>query len=412
MSGIRFEGPSRLLHRAKPLLPFFSLYITFGTTLGFLSSGAPLILRARGVELAEIGLLQLINLPVGLTFLWAVAIDRLCLPGLPHRIGWIALMQGATIALLLLLSRGETWPLGLLLGLAVATCFCVATMDIALEALVVETVPADRRPFVASAKLSGASLGGIAGAGLLIGYYDTIGWQAAVLGIAGLNLLCLLPMLRYPEVRLRRGAAPAERVTAPFERVCRLAPRILVLGLYFAAMFALSGLNNLALLDLGVPLREVGFVTGSLSPVINLVMALVSGILVRRVGTLRLITVSALGVVAGGGLMIAGAATGSAPLAIAATILGIVSGGGLGVPVFNMIYRWAQGPRPATDYALLFGAAFFAAMPLRVAAPALAAHIGWPAYFTAAILFYAVAFAALRSTIRRTDDADRVAGRA
>ncbi|MHC2000291.1 MFS transporter [Methylobacterium sp. CM6241] len=410
MSGIWFEGASRAWRRARPLLPFFCLYITFGTTLGFLASGAPLILRARGVELAEIGLLQLINLPVGLTFLWAVAIDRLRLPGLPHRIGWIALMQGATIALLLVLSLGEAWPLGLLLGLAVATCFCVATMDIALEALVVETVPADRRPFVASAKLSGASLGGIAGAGLLVGYYDTVGWQAAVLGIAGLNLLCLLPMLRYPEVRLRRDTAEAERVAAPFERLRLLAPRILVLGLYFAAMFALSGLNNLALLDLGAPLREVGFVTGSLSPVINLVMALISGVLVRRVGTLRLITVSALGVIAGGGLMIASAAIGSATLAIAATILGIVGGGGLGVPVFNMIYRWAQGPRPATDYALLFGAAFFAAMPLRVAAPALAAHVGWPGYFTAAILFYTVAFVALRATIRRTLDADRVAG--
>ena len=54
MSGIWFEGASRAWRRARPLLPFFCLYITFGTTLGFLASGAPLILRARGVELAEI----------------------------------------------------------------------------------------------------------------------------------------------------------------------------------------------------------------------------------------------------------------------------------------------------------------------------------------------------------------------
>jgi hypothetical protein len=38
--------------------------------------------------------------------------------------------------------------------------------------------------------------------------------------------------------------------------------------------------------------------------------------------------------------------------------------------------------------------------------------VGWPAYFSSAILFYAVAFAALRTTIRRTLDADRVEGRA
>ncbi|WP_375455856.1 MFS transporter [uncultured Methylobacterium sp.] len=401
--------PVRSLVWLRPLVPFLCLYITFGTTFGFLSGGAPLILRTRGIELAEIGLLQLINLPVGLTFLWAVAVDRIRLPHLPHRIGWIALMQAATIALLAVLSLGEAWPLLVLLTFAVATCVCVATMDIALEALVVETVPDDRRPYVASAKFCGASLGGVAGAGLLIGYYDAIGWQAAILGVAGLNVLCVLPMLRYPEALLRRPDAGGRRVVGSFGRLRLLAPQVLVLGLYFAAMFGLSGVNNLALLDLGVPLSEVGFVTGSVAPIVNFAMAAFSGALVRRVGTLRLITLSALGAVACGGLMLAASASGSSGLAIAGTILGVVCGGGLGVPVFNMIYRWAQGPRPATDYALLFGAAFFAAMPLRVAAPALAGLVGWAAYFALAIPFYAVAFLCLRAAIARTLEADRAA---
>ncbi len=161
----------------RPLAPFLCLYVTFGATLGFLSGGAPLILRARGIDLAGIGLLQLINLPVGLTFLWAALLDRVRLPVLAprlgRRIGWIVAAQGATVALLVGLSFGEDWPLPALLALAVATCACVATMDIALEALVVETVPADRRAFLASAKLCGGSLGGILGVGVLVGSYDT-----------------------------------------------------------------------------------------------------------------------------------------------------------------------------------------------------------------------------------------------
>lgn len=388
------------------LVPFFCLSITFGTTLGFLTGGAPLILRARGVELAQIGLLQLINLPVGLTFLWALAVDRTRLPVLPHRLGWIVAMQTAAIGLLVALSQGEAWPLAGLFLLAIAICFCVATMDVALEALVVETIGEDQRPLVVSAKFCGAALGTIIGAGLLIEQYASLGWQAAVLIVAGLNALCLVPILFYPETRARRGAALA-RAAGSLGRLRFLSARIGVIGLYFAALFVLTGANGLVLIDLGVPLARVGFVTGTIAPLVNIVMALAAGGLVRRYGTLRVITVGAAGAVAAAGLMLAAAALALPALAVAAAMAGLTAVAALGVPVFTMIYRWAQGPRAATDYALLFGAAFFAAMPLRVAAPALAAGLGWPAYFALAIPFYILAVAVLCAAIRRTEVEDR-----
>lgn len=405
------ERVGRIVAGLRPLMPFFCLYVTFGATLGFLSGGAPLILRARGMDLAEIGLLQLINLPVGLTFLWASALDRRRVPFLAHRVGWIVAAQGMTVAGLAILSFGASWPLELLLALAIAICACIATMDIALEALVVETVPAESRSFVASAKLCGASLGGMLGVGVLIGAYDLLGWRLAVLACAALDLLCLLPILRYPERRLHgRGGAP-ERWSGSLERLRVLVSRILVLGAYFAMTYLLSGPNTLALLDLGVPLSRVGFLTGSLLPAVNLVMALLAPALAARFGIVRLIVAGAFGVLASGGLM-AGACAAQAPgPAMAATVLNFVCGGLLGVPVFNMIYRWAQGPRPAGDYALLFGAAFFAAMPLRVASPALADWAGWPAYFAAAMPLYALAAAWLAVTVDRTLRADRAAAR-
>jgi PAT family beta-lactamase induction signal transducer AmpG len=393
----------------RPLAPFFCLYVTFGATLGFLSGGAPLILRARGVELAEVGLLQLINLPVGLTFLWAPLLDRLRLPFLAHRIGWIAAAQGAAILLLATLSFGEHWPLPALLALAVAACACVATMDIALEALVVETVPATQRASMASAKLCGASLGGILGVGVLVGAYDSLGWRGAVLACAALDALCLLPILGYPEARHRGAGGRPERWSGSLARLRLLAGRVLALGAYFAASYLLAGPNTLALLDLGVPLAQVGFLTGTVLPAVNLVMALAAGGLAARFGTVRLIAAGALGVLASGALMAAACAAGSADLGVAATILNFVAGGFLGVPVFNMIYRWAQGPKPATDYALLFGAAFFAAMPLRVAAPALAGWIGWPGYFAATLPLYAAAAAWLAVAVGRTLRADGAA---
>jgi len=390
----------------RPLVPFFCLYVTFGATLGFLSGGAPLILRARGMELAEVGLLQLINLPVGLTFLWASALDRVRLPFLAHRIGWIVAAQGGTVALLGVLSFAEHWPLAVLLALAVAVCACVSTMDIALEALVVETVPGDRRAYVASAKLCAASLGGILGVGVLVGAYDALGWHRAVLACAGLDALCLLPILRYPEGRLHGTGGASERLSGSLGRLRVLAGRILVLGAYFAMSYLLSGPMTLALLDLDVPLARVGFLTGTVLPGINLVMALLAGGLATRFGTVPLIAAGGLGVLASAAAMAAAGMAGAPSLAVAATVANFVFAGFLGVPVFNMIYRWAQGPRPATDYALLFGAAFFAAMPLRVASPALAAEVGWPLYFALAMPFYAAAVAWLALSVGRTLRAD------
>ena len=172
---------------------------------------------------------------------------------------------------------------------------------------------------------------------------------------------------------------------------------------------ACAGNALLALLDLGVPLGQVGFLTGTVLPSVNLVMELAAGGLAARFGTVRLIAFGAAGVLASGGVMAGACAGRMADLAVAATVLNFVAGGFLGVPVFNMIYRWAQGPSPATDYALLFGAAFFAAMPLRVAAPALAGWIGWPGYFAAALLPYAAAVAWLALAVDRTLRTDRTA---
>lgn len=177
---------------------------------------------------------------------------------------------------------------------------------------------------------------------------------------------------------------------------------MLVLGAYFAASYLVAGPNTLALLDLGVPLGQVGTLTGTVLPAVNLVMALAAGWLAARFGTVRLIAAGALGVLASGGLMVVACAGRMPDLGVAAAVLSFVAGGFLGVPVFNMIYRWAQGPKPATDYALLFGAAFFAAMPLRVAAPALAGWIGWPGYFVATLPLYAAAVAWLAVAVERT----------
>ncbi len=389
----------------RRLLPFACLYFTFGATLGFLGGGAPILLRERGVALAQVGLLQLIYLPLGLTFTWALVLDRVKLPFLPHRIGWIAAMQLLSTVLLIVLGQGETWPVPLLFAFALAISFAFATMDIALESLVVETVAAAERPRLTTAKLFAASLGSIVGTGLLTAGYGRFGWRASLNGLAVVDAFCLLPMLRYPEAGLR-GLAPPLRGVATGVRLRALAGHVVLIGLYFSASSLLFDADSLVLLDLHLSSAQVGLVVGTGGPAINLAMTLVSGALMARFPAERLVLAFA-AAAAGSGLLLAVAtAIADARLGAAAVLLGLLAASGLGVPVFTMIYRWAQGETPASDYALLFGIGFLAALPARVGGPALAAVWGWPVFLTGATAVYVVALVLLGRAIGQTRAAD------
>jgi len=134
------------------LLPIALLYLSSGATLATLSGATPLILRARGLDLAGVGMFQLVVLPLGLSFCWASLIDRLRWPFLSHRTGWIVTMQVVTIGLIVFLAHGERWPLPCLIVIAFLGCAALATLDVALEALVVETVGTAERALAATAK--------------------------------------------------------------------------------------------------------------------------------------------------------------------------------------------------------------------------------------------------------------------
>jgi MFS transporter, PAT family, beta-lactamase induction signal transducer AmpG len=387
------------------LLPIALLYLSSGATLATLSGATPLILRARGLDLAGVGMFQLVVLPLGLSFCWASLIDRLRWPFLSHRTGWIVAMQAVTVGLIVFLAHGERWPLACLIAVAFLGCATLATVDVALEALVVETVGTSERALTATAKQAGATVGSIIGLSLLIFLYAHLGWHAALLILAGLNAAATLPILCYHEARRRRAAAMVERSIGSVGH--RLVSRhVFVLAFYFASAFALAGPTNLALLDLGVALPTVAFLFGTVGPATNIAVTLLVGPFVMRIGTPRLITLMTIGMTMTGILMLYAFASDSTWPAFLAVSLAFVCSGALFVPIYSIIYRWAQGTHAALDVSLLLGATFLATFPLRVAAPALAGAVGWTVYFAIAVPFYGVAAIVLREAVRRTEIAD------
>ena len=397
--------PSRLARLTRDLgllAPFACLYASFGATYSLLGTGAPLVFRARGMPLGEIGWLQLISIPIGITFLWAPMLDGVRLFGLPHRIGWIAASQLAAAALLLALSRAIDGPLGVLFSLALAASVAVATMDVALEALVVDTVPRERRPSVTTVKLIGSSIGTMLGIALVTSFPQTIDLARATLILATADALLLLPILRYPEVARRLATRKPERSRASWSRLRTVLGRGAIIGVYFAPAIMLGSTPSLALLDLGVSLPAVGLITGPVTTVLTMAMMLLSGWALTRLAAHRLVLALA-GGVAFGGVLFAGATTGHfAQLGIAAALLNVLFEAGLGVPVFNVMYRWSEGGHAAGDYALLFGTAFLVSFPMRVASPMLAAALGWPMFYALVVPLYGAAALVLAGAMRRS----------
>ena len=396
---------ARVRREAGFLLPFACLYATFGATFGLLGTGAPLVFRAHGMPLDAIGWLQLIYLPIGVTFLWAPLIDRVRLPRLPHRLGWILASQATTVIFLLVLSRGTEWPVGALFPLVLATSVAVATMDVTLEALVVETVPRERRPAVTTAKLIGSSFGTTFGIALVTAFPATLGLPGAMLIVAALDAVLLLPILRYRETPRRLSQAARADPTLARPNLARLrivGARGAIIGLYFAPSIMLGSTPSLALLDLGVSLPAVGLLTGPLTTAINVVMMPLSGFVLTRMAPHRWIVALAVPVAASGLLFAGATASHLAALAVVATLVNIVFEAGLSVPVFNVMYRWAEGRHAATDYAVLFGIAFLVSFPVRVVSPMLAAALGWPLFFALCVPLYVAAALMLSRAVRAT----------
>jgi len=196
--------------------------------LGF-ASGLPLFLSSvtlqawltmAGVDLARIGFLSLLGLPYTFKFLWAPLMDRIDLPLLGRRRGWIVATQSALALALFALadvSPVDALPAFAAIGMLVA--FLSASQDVVVDAYRTDLLPSAERGIGASLAVSGYRLAMVLSGGVALIWTDPVNgdgmsWpavyrvMAGLMGAAALFSAIALPRLAQPAARLRDPDRP------------------------------------------------------------------------------------------------------------------------------------------------------------------------------------------------------------
>ncbi len=386
------------------LLALNALYVGFGTVVGTVQGGLPPVLRQQGYDVGTLGWIYAFYLPFGLAFLWAHFIDRLRLPYLGHRTGWIAAMQMIAVSAVVVVAFAEKWPAAWLVALGFTVSFAMATMDTALDAFAVERIAPQRRSLASGLKLGALALGAMIGNGAFVIAFSRVGWIATFFCLA-----CILVVLTLPLLTLREKAG-SKASSAALEKASLLRVlldaerrnRLLLITLVSCSIFPLAGLNRIMLVDAGVPLATIGWVVGTLGPISMLVISIVSVPLMVRAGLQSTFLLFALPAVLAVGLLAFSSAQTIPSLAIGASIITGAMVSGIYVTVMAKILGWSAGPQPATDYAAYYGISRLASTIITIVAAQLAARIDWTFFYaTGAITLAVVLFFANLSIFRR-----------
>jgi len=414
-------------------------------------------LSEAGVSVASIGLFSLAGLAYGFKFLWAPLADRMPLPLLGRALGrrrsWILLGQvGITAGLIgmaLTDPRSALWTMALL---AVVVAFSGATQDIAIDAWRIEIAPQDVQGALAGAYQLGyriALFAAGAGVFLLVDGLQPLnatpaeiyyGWMIGYFAMAALMLIGIVTTLlvREPGAQMDAATAARERgLEAALGADRNLLGRIsawLVNAVVnpFVDFFARNGWLAFVILafigcywlsdrvwgvmaqpfyhHVGFDKTEVALVSKSYGIIMSIVGALLGGVLIARMGTMRILLVSA-ALTAGTNLLFALLALHgkSLPILIAIISAENLAGGMAGTALIAYLSSLTNTAYTATQYALFSS---FMVLPGKLLAGVsgfVVEAVGYPMFFVYTAAMGIPAVVLILILMRRTP-AVRVAG--
>ncbi|WP_237071705.1 AmpG family muropeptide MFS transporter [Mizugakiibacter sediminis] len=366
--------------------------------LGF-SSGLPLALSGStlqawfttaGLSLKAIGWITLVGQAYVFKFLWAPLLDRLPLPFLGRRRGWILSMQLLCAAALVGMSLHTPQDAAATLAfIAVLLAFASATQDIAYDAHRTDLLPPAERGWGTALAQGGYRLAMLVSGALALILADHLGWALVYRLMAALMLGAALVTMLSPDAPDERPTRSfAEAVALPFVDFFR---RYGALALGWLALMVLYKLCDAFALSLSttfllrVPqfsLTEIGTVSKTFGLVAGLLGALAGGWAVTRMRLYRALIVLGIAQALVNLGYIWLVHSGPNLAAMAAVVSAEYFFSGLGSTAFVVLLTALCNVRfSATQYALLSSLSAVGRVFLGPIAAWLVPQVGWSLFF-------------------------------
>ncbi len=382
--------------KKKLVKQIFSRRMMVSLVMGF-ACGLPLlltmsVLQARmkdsGIDLAVIGLVNLVQIPYTWKFVWAPFLDRFVPPFLGRRKGWLAMAQVALIASIAGLGFSDPADhFELMVATAICVAFFSATQDIVVDAYRREDLSDEELGLGSSLYIYGYRMGTLlaSGGGLILA--DRMPWPHVYL----IMCACMLPAVAVtfftvePEIAQGSPKTLKEAVVEPLADYFRREHAISILAfilLYKIGDTMASAMTMPFYLEIGFTKTEVGAVVKVFGTWAVIGGAILGGVVMLKLGINRSLWIF-------GGLQAASTA-GFVLLAKIGASLPALSGviafenvsSGMGTAAFVAFMASITNKKfTATQYALLTSLMAFPRVLASAPTGFLAKNTGWDGFF-------------------------------
>jgi MFS transporter (putative signal transducer) len=262
------------------------LYLAQAIPSYLFAAALPPIMREAGVSRTAIAYLSLWFLPLLLKFFWAPVVDRVRPFAHSHRAGWVIVTQiGVIFSLLCLIPLDATNVAGII-AVGLVGSLLISTQDIATDGYAAKYLAPEDRAIGNAIQGGSVAFGVVIGGTLGLVLYAQIGWTGMLLTISGFSLIPLFAafMMREDEPRPADPSKPLPSVMAFLRR--REVRNILWIALIYRVSEGLvKAMEGSYLVDAGVPLVQIGYLSGAAATTAGLAGAAAAAWLLQRFGT-------------------------------------------------------------------------------------------------------------------------------